>query len=490
MKKFKLQDRIAMIYIALFLILMLMSNVLIMFFLKQQSYNSIDISMEKKKQELNLFFEKVESYSNQYTNFTLEFNLKVEGDKVVYPKPFNPGEENFYYILKVKRDGTIRYPLNSLNNIDSNKPNLVDANYTINTIERAKLKSYDTRGKIIDLKQSGGLYRVIKITKNIKGVEFDVYVLKNVDEQNKIYSRLQYLVLLFTLLGIVLIVVFSKMISKVILRPINNVIETARSITAEDLSKRIEIITEEDELGRLSKIINKMLDRLENSFENQSKFVSDASHELRTPLAIIKGYAELIQRRKMEDVEVFDESIDAIINEIDNMKDFVQRLLFLAKGETSKLDTTFTVISGEDLVTHVYTDAKISWKSHDFELERADEYYIRGDKSLLQQAIRALIENAVKYSQQGTKVYIYSEKVGDVAKISIRDEGIGIPEKDIKKIFERFYRVDESRNKTTGGTGLGLAIVKRIIDLHKGKTSAESKLNVGTKIIIEIPIIK
>ena len=189
-------------------------------------------------------------------------------------------------------------PLNTLSTLETKeKPANVDviSKKIIAELEKVDFNENDTKGKEVELQQYGGVYRVIKIYKEIKGNKFDLYVLRNVNEENKIYSRLEYLILIFTVIGIITIIIFANMISKVILRPINNVIDTARSITAEDLSKRIDIVNREDELGRLSLIINRMLDRLEKSFDNQAKFISDASHELRTPLAIIKGYAYIIK---------------------------------------------------------------------------------------------------------------------------------------------------------------------------------------------------
>ena len=383
-------------------------------------------------------------------------------------------------------------PLNTLSTLETKeKPANADviSKKIIAELEKVDFNVNDTKGKEVELQQYGGVYRVIKIYKEIKGNKFDLYVLRNVNEENKIYSRLEYLILLFTVIGIITIIIFANMISKVILRPINNVIDTARSITAEDLSKRIDIVNREDELGRLSLIINRMLDRLEKSFDNQAKFISDASHELRTPLAIIKGYAEIIKKRKLSNPEVFDESINSIINEVENMGSLVQKLLFLAKGDTANINANFTTIDSEEFIKHIYSDSIVSWKTHNIILDRVDEYYLRADKSLLQQAIRALIENSIKYSKKNTNIYISSEKQGNIAKISIRDEGIGISDTDKERIFERFYRADESRNKFTGGTGLGLAIVSKIVELHKGKVTIESRINKGTKMTIEIPTV-
>ena len=276
--------------------------------------------------------------------------------------------------------------------------------------------------------------------------------------------------------------------SRRILKPINNVIKTAKSISTDDLSKRIEIPKEEDELQNLTLIINEMLDRLETSFENQTKFVSDASHELRTPLAIIKGYAEIIRKRGTTDIDIFVESIDSIISETDNMRNLIQKLLFLAKGEITKINTKFIDIDANEMVHQIHSDTVVSIKTHSFHLEMGKDYKIKGDETLLQQAIRALIENAVKYSEPHTNVYIKSFIKDGFGRISIRDEGVGISDEDAKRIFDRFYRVDLSRTKATGGTGLGLAIVKRIVEIHNGRIEIDSKMNKGTEISIVLPI--
>ena len=256
------------------------------------------------------------------------------------------------------------------------------------------------------------------------------------------------------------------------------------------MSKRIESPKTGDELEKLTTIINQMLDRIENSFENQSKFVSDASHELRTPLAIIKGYAEIIKKRKLSNTEIFEESIDSIINEADNMKNLVQKLLFLAKGEISKVNASFREIQVNEMIEQLYSDMKVSVSDHEFILEKSENYKVRGEETLLLQAIRALIENAIKYSDLGTKIFIKSEIKDGFGKISIRDQGVGINIEDKKRIFDRFYRVDDSRTKSTGGSGLGLAIVKRIVEIHDGKIEIESEYEVGTEISVVLSIIE
>ena len=348
------------------------------------------------------------------------------------------------------------------------------------------MKSNVSDGKLINIEKNK--YFVFKVSREIKNYKFNIYTLKNVTNENKIYKRLEYLVILFTIIGVVITIIVSKIMSRRILKPINNVIKTAKSISTDDLSKRIEIPKEEDELQDLTLIINEMLDRLETSFENQKKFVSDASHELRTPLAIIKGYAEIIRKRGTTDIDIFVESIDSIISETDNMRNLIQKLLFLAKGEITKINTKFTEIDANEMVHQIHSDTVVSTKTHKFHLEMGEDYKIKGDETLLQQAIRALIENAAKYSEPNTNIYIKSFIKDGFGRISIRDEGVGISDEDAKRIFDRFYRVDLSRTKATGGTGLGLAIVKRIVEIHNGKIEIDSKMNEGTEISIVLPI--
>ena len=166
------------------------------------------------------------------------------------------------------------------------------------------------------------------------------------------------------------------------------------------------------------------------------------------------------------------------------MRNLIQKLLFLAKGDITK----FIDIDANEMVHQIHSDTIVSTKTHTFHLEMGEDYKIKGDETLLQQAIRALIENATKYSEPNTNVYIKSFVKNGFGRISIRDEGVGISEEDAKRIFERFYRVDLSRTKATGGTGLGLAIVKRIVELHNGKIEVNSKMNEGTEISIILPI--
>jgi len=486
MKNLKLEDRISANYALLFLVLILVSNIILVYSLQRQSNKVLEDSANEKLKEIDSFLDKVGIFSDKTNVLTLDFNPEiVEGKKVIHVKPFNPGEDNYLYVLEIKQNKDSIIPINTIGDTDTEEASMTNESM-VELLESYNLKNNVPSGKTINIEKNK--YFVFKVSREIKNYKFNIYTLKNVTNENKIYKRLEYLVILFTIIGVVITIIVSKIMSRRILKPINNVIKTAKSISTDDLSKRIEIPKEEDELQDLTLIINEMLDRLETSFENQKKFVSDASHELRTPLAIIKGYAEIIRKRGTTDIDIFVESIDSIISETDNMRNLIQKLLFLAKGEITKINTKFTEIDANEMVHQIHSDTVVSTKTHKFHLEMGEDYKIKGDETLLQQAIRALIENATKYSEPNTNIYIKSFIKNGFGRISIRDEGVGISDEDAKRIFDRFYRVDLSRTKATGGTGLGLAIVKRIVEIHNGKIEIDSKMNEGTEISIVLPI--
>ena len=424
MKNLKLEDRISANYALLFLVLILVSNIILVYSLQRQSNKVLENSAEEKLEEINSFLDKVGVFSDKTNVLTLDFNPEIqEGKKVIHVKPFNPGEDNYLYVLEIKQNKDSVIPINTIGDTDTEEASMTNEKM-VELLESFNLKSNVSDGKLINIEKNK--YFVFKVSREIKNYKFNIYTLKNVTNENKIYKRLEYLVILFTIIGAVLTIIVSKVVSRRILKPIKSVIKTAKSITSEDLSQRIEVPKSEDELQTLTLIINEMLDRIEISFGNQKKFVSDASHELRTPLAIIKGYAEIIKKRRLTNEEIFEESIDSIINETDNMRNLIQKLLFLAKGEITKINTKFVEIDANEMVRQIYLDTKVSTKTHEIHLKEGENFKINGDETLLQQAIRAIIENATKYSEENTNIYIESEIRNGNGVISIRDEGVGI----------------------------------------------------------------
>ena len=248
------------------------------------------------------------------------------------------------------------------------------------------------------------------------------------------------------------------------------------------------IHTGDSELQGLEESINNLLDRMSESYRQQARFVSDASHELRTPISVIQGYANMLDRWGKEDEKILNESIVAIKSEVENMKNLVEQLLFLARGINGKTQLNCKEFFLNDMMNEVFEESKMIDENHIYKYEENEKIKIYGDESLLKQTARILIENAVKYTDKGELIKF---KIGKNEKeevyFYIQDSGIGMNEKDVSHIFERFFRADTARDRKTGGTGLGLSIAKWIIDKHGGYFGVLSREEIGTRITVFLP---
>lgn len=257
-------------------------------------------------------------------------------------------------------------------------------------------------------------------------------------------------------------------------------------INAARLDTRIEVDGAKDELKGLASAINNMLDRINESYKAQARFVSDASHELRTPIAAIQGYINLLDRWGKHDEQALQESIDAIKHEAANMKDLVEQLLFLARADNDVADLTMETFDLAELASSVCQETQLIDQSHVLE-SRLSSVYVHADPKLIKQALRILVDNAIKYTPAGGKIVISVQRRGPRAWITVQDDGIGIPPDAVPRIFDRFYRADVSRARETGGTGLGLAIAKWIADRHGGHVEVLSREGIGTRFSIVLP---
>lgn len=257
-------------------------------------------------------------------------------------------------------------------------------------------------------------------------------------------------------------------------------------INAARLDTRIELDETQDELKNLASAINKMLERINESYRAQARFVSDASHELRTPIAAIQGYANLLDRWGKYDEAALQESIDAIKDETANMKELVEQLLFLARGDNNTMPLQNERFDLADMAATVLRETQMMDGGHDFEL-KVDNVFVYADPGLIKQALRILVDNAIKYTPIGESITIMVEERDNQGWLTVQDNGIGIPPEAISHIFDRFYRADESRARATGGTGLGLSIAKWIAERHGGHVEVVSREDLGTRISIVIP---
>ena len=223
-----------------------------------------------------------------------------------------------------------------------------------------------------------------------------------------------------------------------------------------------------------------MIDRLESSFQKQNQFISDASHELRTPISVIQGYANLINRWGKSDPAILQESIDSILTETDHMSALIRQLLFLAKSDQNRLSLQKVRMSLNEVAAELVREMEVLDVHSKITLAEEGQVEIFADYDLVKQLLWIHGENALKYSKDSGEVEIRVWKDKKFGYVSVKDNGVGIAAEDIPKIFDRFYRVDKSRNKEISGTGLGLAIAKWIVDSHDGEILVESKVGEGT----------
>lgn len=260
-------------------------------------------------------------------------------------------------------------------------------------------------------------------------------------------------------------------------------------INAKCLDSRIDLPATQKELRSLAQSINAMLDRVNQAYSAQLRFVSDASHELRTPIAVIQGYAALLDRWGKSDPEALKESIGAIRSEAKSMEQLVEQLLFLARGDNDSQPVKKERLDLTVLAEEILREEEMIHPSRMF-LPRwgEDPVEAAADPGLIKQLLRILMDNAVKYSQTDGRIYLRVSAGQGYARVTVQDEGIGIPPEGIPHIFDRFYRTDQSRDRRTGGTGLGLAIAKWIVDRHGGWFEVVSRQDVGTRIMFLMPL--
>lgn len=273
-------------------------------------------------------------------------------------------------------------------------------------------------------------------------------------------------------------------ITKRAFRPVNNIVKTANDISHQnDITRRIEIAPDakEDELQHLSVTLNKMLDKIENLIKQEKQFTSDASHELRTPISVILAQGEYLLDIAKEEKEK--ELAQTIVDKSKQVSKLVSRLLLLAridqnrqKFNKEKVDLGVLVDIAAESVKELAEQKEIL-----LFVNVPEGTIVDADEALLLSAITNLISNGIKYGKESGHVSVSASKVGDRTEIVVADNGVGISEEHIDKIWTRFYRIDDVRNDEYGSNGLGLSMVKSIIKLHGGEIIVKSVPGCGTE---------
>lgn len=283
--------------------------------------------------------------------------------------------------------------------------------------------------------------------------------------------------------GLLISVIISRQLSK----PLVKITETANKMRAGNLEVRARINTNTKEIDELSNSINYLAETLKSQEMLRKRLTSDMAHELRTPLTTLKTHVEAfmdgIWEPTPERFKAFDEEIERLTKMVDNLRN-------LAKLEQSNLNLNKSKVNLSEELNKIIDTFKPLFIKANYELISSitPEIMAMIDKDKFKQIMNNLLSNSYKYLKPNGKVQVSLNKANEKIVVKVIDNGIGIPENDLPYIFERFYRSDLSRNKNTGGSGIGLTITKAFVESHGGKIYVESKVDVGTTFIIELPI--
>ena len=289
-------------------------------------------------------------------------------------------------------------------------------------------------------------------------------------------------------LGVVLSAVGGWMLARRALRPVDRMSQSALQISAEDLSRRLELRGTQDEIDRLADTLNAMLARLQAAFSGMQRFTADAAHELRTPLTALRGGIEIALRAERSPDE-YRRVLTSSIEEVDQLIRLAEDLLLLSRS-TVGLEATRQPVDLEPLcLDALEIGVRLAkGKGVTVSMGATSPAVVRGDAGALRRALLNLVDNAVKYTPAGGSVTISLEHTAAAATMAVEDTGVGIDPADAERIFEPFVRLDAGRNRDTGGSGLGLAIARSIVRAHDGTLEVESRAGGGCRFTIRLPL--
>ncbi len=448
-----LRNRISLLYVVATAVMTLLLFFTIYVVVSDTVYHHLDSDLDAESQEV----------------FN---NLVILNKQFIFANPFEWGERehgqievNPIFIEVLDSNGVLLKQTKNLNKIRLEfHPELKKKTY-FNT----SLSGSPTRQLQIPIKNPTGKilgYIIISIP---------------LEESALVLENLRFV--LITAFPLVLLVLFliSRFIAGKSISPINKVINTAEEITKESIDKRIELPLHKDEIYKLTSTINDLLNRLEDAVLREKQFTSDASHELRTPLAIIKGTLEVLIRRPRE-VEHYEAQIKYCLDEVDRMSKLVDQLLMLARFESGKVTPNISKVNLIESIMNVATREFENSPSRKikFLFDGNKDIIVNADSSMLEAILSNIISNSIKYSAEGKPVEISINQNTSNVICLIKDYGIGMSNNQVEKIFDRFYRADESRTSEVEGNGLGLSIVKKLADLQNIKLNVESNPGEGT----------
>jgi heavy metal sensor kinase len=308
------------------------------------------------------------------------------------------------------------------------------------------------------------------------------------DVQAHLRQWLKFLLLVLPVVAALAVGGGSFLVKRALL-PVDRIAASAERISSQNLSERLPVAQTGDELERLSIALNHMIHRLDEAFQYSRRFMADASHELRTPLTVLRGELESVLQETTLAPE-WRERLGSALEEVERLAGIVEGLFAISRldageaaAEWMKLDLARLAAATADQMSLLADDKNIQ-----VTCAAAEPVWIEGDQARLKQVVVNLLDNAIKYTLQGGAIALTVRAINSHAVLEVADNGIGIPEDALPRVFDRFFRVDKARSRNLGGAGLGLSIVKSICTAHHGRVEASSLPGQGSRFRVELPL--
>lgn len=340
-----------------------------------------------------------------------------------------------------------------------------------------------------DLSVGDRHWRVLSVAANGPGECLTIQIGRSLESY---HQESRALLATFLLLGPVTLLIAvggGYVLARRALAPVDHITRTAKQISADRLSQRIEVPNRGDELGALAATLNEMIERLERSFADMQRFTADAAHELRTPLAVIRSEAE-IALRTSRTPEEYSRALEGVLEETTRLANIADQLLFLCRQDAGLTAPLREDVDVDALLRQVVANMQpVAVDKHvDMELTAATPCGLVSDSGLLRRVLYNLIDNAVKYTPSSGQVTVQSAVENECLTITVADTGIGVAPEHLPHIFDRFYRADPARERDGSGAGLGLSICRSIVQRLGGNIHMDSQVGTGTRVQVRLPL--
>jgi len=454
----KFKNRIALFNTLAVAIITAMVFVVIYFVVDKTAYNHLDDDIYTEKEEVNS--------SLFWKNDSIIINKMPEWDEAEH--------------ASVEVSPTFLQIVDSKGKIIFHSANLLKGKFPYNPENK---EDFFFNGEINGQRIRLGQFPVLSDSGKIIG---QLTIAVSQEESFIILNNLIWVLLISYPLMLLVQFIASSLAASKAIKPVHQLIRTASGISHSNLGTRLDLPEHKDELFDLTKTINELLARIETGLQQQKQFTSDASHEIRTPLSAIRGTLEVLIR-KQRDPQLYEEKIASVIVQVDRLDALLNQLLQLARIESGKNNVRKETINLSQVLQALnerWTEAANLYKIR-IHVQITDQAIVTSDKLFLELILDNLVSNAIKYGKENGNVFISWDETAKT--LSVKDDGEGISEADLPHIFNRFYRVDESRSSDIKGNGLGLSIVKELSEIQHIGITINSQPGTGSTFTLQFP---